>query len=683
MSMKFPGFIAVAVAGGISYIALAAPATAKGKDNWFTEQAFKRAQQQDIEGQGGRSGNDFSTFDSGQQTLEEPQLFVPGRKNGRTFGFRSLSDDEWQLREPQVFTPRKRAVAEEGDFDPESDESVNALKSPDAGYDTYQPPKPVGLKDPNLNPEAPADPVAQAVLQQLREGNSPPNVTEQQRNMIIRFYRLAEFRPLWVTPQGISDRARLVLSQFAKAEDDGLKADDYLSPRLAAIRAADPELANDLGTLATLEIDLTAATVKYAEHLYSGRIIPNRLSGYYDLKPPALNIIQLLYALSKQDAPQNYLASLAPPHTAYAMMKAELARLRSTQTVEDEVQDGERVKPGERNSRVPVVRERMVKRGYLSDDEALAWMLGHAPDDSTPVGDYEMVLDAELSKALKALQKDNDIKQTGSIDQATVNALNGPSKEQNLTKLILNMERMRWLPRDLGRRHILVNEAAAELRLMDGNNVAWSTKVIVGKPETQTYVFSDQMETVVLNPYWNVPKSIVAHEMLPRLSEDPYYLDDNGYEVLDAQGQRISSSSVDWWSYGGTIPFDVRQPPGNGNALGRIKFLFPNSHDIYMHDTPTKKLFAKATRAFSHGCIRVEDPRRLAEYVLGWDRSRIDQAIASGQNSDVKLTAPLPVHLNYFTAWPDANGNITYYPDIYKRDARLEKALSTVTVASN
>jgi L,D-transpeptidase YcbB len=191
------------------------------------------------------------------------------------------------------------------------------------------------------------------------------------------------------------------------------------------------------------------------------------------------------------------------------------------------------------------------------------------------------------------------------------------------------------------------------------------------------------METVVLNPYWNVPKSIVSHEMLPRLSEDPYYLDDNGYEVLDAQGQHISSAAVDWWSYGDVIPFDVRQPPGNENALGRIKFLFPNSHDIYMHDTPAKKLFAKATRAFSHGCIRVEDPRKLAEYVLGWDRSRIDEAIASGQNADVKLTTPLPVHLNYFTAWPDANGNIAYFTDIYKRDARLEKALSTVAVASN
>jgi murein L,D-transpeptidase YcbB/YkuD len=171
--------------------------------------------------------------------------------------------------------------------------------------------------------------------------------------------------------------------------------------------------------------------------------------------------------------------------------------------------------------------------------------------------------------------------------------------------------------------------------------------------------------------------------MVPHLAEDPYYLDDKGFEVLDAQGQRVSSASVDWWSYGATIPFDVRQPPGNDNALGRIKFLFPNSHDIYMHDTPAKKLFAKDTRAFSHGCVRVEDPRKLAEYVLGWERSRIDDAIASGRTEEVKLTTPIPVHLNYFTAWPDANGRIAYHPDIYKRDARLEKALTTLTVASN
>jgi L,D-transpeptidase YcbB len=682
MSMKLPGFIAMAVVGGISYVALIAPVTAKGKDNWLTEQAFKRAQQQDIQGQGNGSGNDFSTFDSGEQMLEEPQLFVPRRKS-RTFGFSSLSDEEWQSQEPQVFTPRQRAVSEDDGFDPEPDQSVGELKSPDAGFGTYQPPKLVALIDSNLNPEAPPDPLAQAVLQQLRGGTGAPKVTEQQRDMIIRFYRIAEFRPLWVTPQGISDRAKLALTQLAKAEDDGLNADEYLSPRLAALRAGDAGQTGDLAALAALEIDLTAASVRYAEHLYSGRIVPNRLSGYYDLTPPTLNIVQLLYALSNENSPQHYLTALAPPHPAYAVMKAELARLRSSQTAENPVPEGERVKPGERDARVLIVRERMLRLGYLSEDGALAWMLGHTPEDSLPVGEYEMVLDEELSKALKAFQKDTDIKQTGSIDQATVAALNGPSKEENLAKLVINMERMRWLPRDLGRRHILVNEAASELQLVDASNVIWSTKVIVGKPETQTYVFSDQMETVVFNPYWNVPKSIVAHEMLPKLSEDPYYLDDNGYEVLDTQGQRISSSAVDWWSYGEAIPFDVRQPPGNENALGRIKFLFPNSHDIYMHDTPAKKLFAKATRAFSHGCVRVENPRKLAEYVLGWDQSRIDEAIESGQNADVKLSAPLPVHLNYFTAWPDANGDLTYYPDIYKRDARLEKALSTVTVASN
>jgi L,D-transpeptidase YcbB len=235
----------------------------------------------------------------------------------------------------------------------------------------------------------------------------------------------------------------------------------------------------------------------------------------------------------------------------------------------------------------------------------------------------------------------------------------------------------------MGARHILVNQAAFELQIIDHQKIAWRTKVIVGKPETQTNVFSDAMETVVINPYWNVPKSIVKHEMLPHLMDDPYYLDDRGYEVVDASGDIVSSGWVDWWSYGDKIPFDVRQPPGDGNALGNIKFLFPNKHNIYMHDTPTKKLFKEQVRAFSHGCIRIDDPRTLAEHVLGWDREQIDDMIASGENRDIKLDNPIPVHLAYFTAWPDESGRIVFYADTYRRDKRLERALNNLAVALN
>jgi murein L,D-transpeptidase YcbB/YkuD len=366
-------------------------------------------------------------------------------------------------------------------------------------------------------------------------------------------------------------------------------------------------------------------------------------------------------------------------------MKKALAELQAKANLsgDEPISAGERVKVGGRDARVPMIRARMVKLGFLSEEDSFAWMLGHAADEVSDPSELEMVLDKALSRAIKAFQETNGIEQTGNIDKATVTALNEPSDQGNVHKLVWNMERLRWLPRELGHRHIFVNQAAYELQVVQTNRIAWRTKVIVGKPETQTNVFSDVMETVVLNPYWNVPKSILTHEMLPHLMENPYYLDDKGYEVVNVQGEIVSSGSVDWWSYGDKIPFDVRQPPGNGNALGNIKFLFPNKHNIYMHDTPHKKLFKEAARAFSHGCVRVEDPRTFAEHVLGWDRQRIDDMIASGENQEIKLDNPVPVHLTYFTAWPDENGRIVYYSDVYKRDKRLERALNTVTVALN
>ena len=348
---------------------------------------------------------------------------------------------------------------------------------------------------------------------------------------------------------------------------------------------------------------------------------------------------------------------------------------------------------GERDGRVPLIRARLGKLGYVKPAEMPKFGADggktiyspseeDAPQIFAEIAASE-ILDKELSKALLAFQKAQSIKATGRIDAATVTALNQRADGNKLQKLILNMERVRWLPRALGQRHILVNQAAFELRLMDHDRISWQTKVIVGKPETQTFVFSDEMETVVVNPYWGVPLSIIQGEMMPILANDPWYLDREGYEVLTRDGDQVSSSSVDWWAYGSKLPYDVRQPPGPSNALGYVKFLFPNAHDIYMHDTPTRKLFAETKRAFSHGCIRVEDPRELAVQVLGWSRSEVDAAIETGENQNFNLDRKIPVHINYFTAWPDRNGKIGYFADTYGRDIRLEKALNTLTVAAN
>ncbi len=499
---------------------------------------------------------------------------------------------------------------------------------------------------------------------------------------------------MWITSEGLTDKARRVLAYFAEADHEGLNAADYLPATLGSFSDYGAAFRGDIVHLARLELDLTAMTLRYAQHAYGGRITPGKLSGYYDLTPPQLDAASALAELSWRVVPDLYLASLHPAHPSYAVMKSALADLRNKTEVEDKpIATGARVKMGERDGRVPLVRARLSKLGHLKQAEMPKFGADGVKATYTPTPDdapkvfaeiaASEVLDKDLSRAIAAFQKSRSIKVTGRIDSTTITALNQRPDGNKMQKLLLNMERVRWLPRELGLRHILVNQAAFELRLIERDRITWQTKVIVGKPETQTFVFSDEMETVVINPYWGVPLSIIQGEMMPILADDPSYLDREGYEVLTRDGIQVSSRAVNWWAYGSKLPYDVRQPPGPNNALGYVKFLFPNAHDIYMHDTPTRKLFGETNRAFSHGCIRVENPRELAVRVLGWSREEVDAAIETGANQDFDLEQKIPVHINYFTAWPDANGKIGYFANSYGRDGRLEKALNTSTVAAN
>jgi murein L,D-transpeptidase YcbB/YkuD len=216
---------------------------------------------------------------------------------------------------------------------------------------------------------------------------------------------------------------------------------------------------------------------------------------------------------------------------------------------------------------------------------------------------------------------------------------------------------------------------------MDRGDEVWRSKVIVGKPLNQTYAFHDEMETVVFNPSWGVPQSIIVNEYLGKLRRDPSYLDRQGFKVIAPNGKVVRSSSINWAAYGSRPPFGVQQPPGKGNALGELKVLFPNSHAIYMHDTPTKKLFAESTRTFSHGCIRVENPREFAKVILGWDRKKIDRETDSRKSQSVVLGQKVPVHITYFTAWPDSSGKMNYFNDMYERDEAMDKALTVLASA--
>jgi murein L,D-transpeptidase YcbB/YkuD len=258
--------------------------------------------------------------------------------------------------------------------------------------------------------------------------------------------------------------------------------------------------------------------------------------------------------------------------------------------------------------------------------------------------------------------------------------------EKQVRQIELNLERWRWLPRDLGDRYILVNVPDFELEVHDAGQVPLSMKVVVGSKTTPTPIFSDTMTHIVFSPYWNVPDSIAEGETLPAVQADPQFLERNGIEVVDTSGQKVDAGEIDWSSFSaedGSIPYRFRQRPGSTNSLGLVKFIFPNEFDVYLHDTPADALFNRKFRALSHGCVRVEQPQALAEYLLKdqpeWTQDRIKEAMHAGEEKHVKLQRPISVHLAYWTVRADEDGTVRFRDDIYNRDARaLAQLASTV-----
>ncbi|HSM19454.1 MAG TPA: L,D-transpeptidase family protein, partial [Hyphomicrobiales bacterium] len=256
------------------------------------------------------------------------------------------------------------------------------------------------------------------------------------------------------------------------------------------------------------------------------------------------------------------------------------------------------------------------------------------------------------------------------------------TRQDKIDKLVLAMERARWLPAYLGNRYVFINEPAFQATYSETGKEPLSMRVVVGKKENQTYFFADKVEKVEYNPYWGVPESIIINEMVPKLYRDPSYLDRLGYEVTTQSGRRVSSRSVDWYGVASRrVPINVRQPPGRKNALGLVKIMFPNKHSIYMHDTPAKQLFEKDMRAFSHGCVRLQKPREMAAAVLGKSVDYVDRRIAQGRNDSEQVTGNIPVYVSYFTAWPAADGKVRYYDDMYERDMYLARAIERTEAA--
>jgi L,D-transpeptidase YcbB len=493
-----------------------------------------------------------------------------------------------------------------------------------------------------------------------------PLPIKRRQDSLRAYYKDFGGQLLWLA----TPRAKALVARLIAAEDDGLDAKDYPGKQLAKLNAAGPS--TDKRGLAIIELYFSAAFLEYASDLKVGRFLPNKVDPNFFIQGRTIDQLGALKGLAKAASLDQFLAGWQPQSTDYAGLRSALAAYRALAAKGSwgAVPLGAALHPGATDPRVPAIRARL----SVTDGAA-----AQAPPGS------ETAYDNALADAVKRFQARNGLEVDGVIGSSTIVAMNVPIGDR-IKSIIVTMERLRWMPEDPGPQYLTVNIAGFELRRVEAGKVKERMAVVVGKPYHRTPVFSGRIRYLEFNPYWNVPPSIAINEELPKLLRNPGAVAAQGFEAV--QGNRVLAlQSVDWSQYGrGHFPFQLRQKPGTKNALGRVKFIFPNTHNVYLHDTPSRSLFGRSQRAFSHGCIRLARPLELADQVLraggvqGWDKGRIDAVIASAKNTVVNLRDPLPVHITYLTAWTD--GDVANFRgDIYGHDVKLLAALDGKAIA--
>jgi murein L,D-transpeptidase YcbB/YkuD len=495
-----------------------------------------------------------------------------------------------------------------------------------------------------------------------RDPNLPLPV-RQRREALLNYYEEEAGTLLWLG----AGRASELIAQLRAAGRDGLDPAAYPTDRLALLMEAVDDA--DIRERSVVELHFSAAFLEYASDIRVGRFLPRKVDPNFFVQERAIDQGMALRALSASATVGEFFDSWQPLGPEYAALRAALADYRAIAAAGGwpSVPLGDSLKPGMSDDRVPALRARLM----VTDAAAPA-----APGS-------ERLYDAALVEAVRAFQARHGLDVDAVVGRATVVALNVPVADR-VQEIVAAMERWRWMPEDLGADHILVNIAGFELKQVSDGRVEDRMVVVVGKPYSRTPAFSDAIRYVELNPFWNVPSGIALAEELPKLRQNPAARASAGFEAVRGD-QVYPLTAINWSQYGrGNFPFQLRQRPGQNNALGRAKFMFPNRFNVYLHDTPSKSLFERSERAFSHGCIRVSRPIDLAEQLLsdvdGWNRGRIDDVVASGKNTVVNLKTPLPIHITYLTAWVE-NGVPNFRRDIYEQDAKLLAALNGQALA--
>ena len=497
-----------------------------------------------------------------------------------------------------------------------------------------------------------------------------------------RFYRERGFRLGWFKNHQPVPQVQSLQNIIAKAQDEGLDPKDYnikdFKELLAALEKARPDSVRRNALERQIDVALTGTYLKWASDYYRGVANPrDSKSTTWQVKPNKIKLNKaLLTFLGERKSRYNYY-EFAPLHPEYDQLKKALATYRAQERAGGwpTLPAGLILKPGQASPAVAALRRRLLD----SAGGAAASTLPSVPAQpgAAPVA---TTYDPELVSAVKLFQQDAGLKPDGIVQGATLREFNVPISAR-IDQLILNMERWRWLPKRFEPNYLLVNIPEYTLHVVEDNKEAFTMRVIVGKVLHETPIFSDKMEYVVLAPYWNVPFSIIENELRDKLVADPHYLDRLDMEVVKGWGRKaevINPATVDWATVTrATFKYTLRRRPGPKNDLGDVKFIFPNSNDIYLHDTPHDALFSQSARSFSHGCVRVEEPIKLATYLLRnkpeWDQQTIVDSIATHREKYITLKEKLPVYLVYFTAWADAAGHPHFRDDIYGLDKTLAR----------
>jgi murein L,D-transpeptidase YcbB/YkuD len=541
-----------------------------------------------------------------------------------------------------------------------------------------------------LPPAAAADPLSEAIRERvdhLRYASQHSGVDHAVRgdhimlaDVVARYYESQQFQPRWRDPA----RLDLLVAALADVYDDGLTPTDYHVEALQSYRT-DLRATTTLPPADQADLDLLAtdAMMLALSHLYLGKVDPVGLSSQwnYARRPVSLErgFEQLTQALDSGQIRETF-ERARPQHVWYQRGRERLREYRALAAAGgwSPISDGPPLKLGTADPRVPALRLRL----QVTGDWAASGVTPAAPQQEVRLPSLDTTYDADMEAAVKHFQERHGLTPDGAVGPATREALNVPVGRR-IDQIRVNLERARWVLHEIKGEVVVVDVAGFDVSYFRDNEPVWTSKVIVGRPYRETPIFKSLITYVVFNPTWTIPPTILVKDKLPIIKRDPGYLKRNNIRVLDAQGREVNPYSVNWSQYGAgrMPPYQLRQDPGEDNALGLVKIMFPNPHMVYLHDTPAKSLFDQDERTFSSGCIRVQKAFELAELVLGdaatWNPQTMAEVVATKTMQTVNLAKPVPVLILYWTAQPRPDGHVVFRNDVYGRDPPTLAALDS------